>query len=912
MKSWIRDIFITLLLLSVFAWAGLEFYRDLHSQITNEGGEVIGEITFIENGAQRKFADRAVWGDLETSTPLYNYDSLRTIEDSRATIRLIDGTEISLASNTYIVLEWGEESQNIEFLGGNISAERKGEGTSTLRIKAEDTVIALDTATVTLDKKEGDSINLSVDEGTIDVTVGDKTQSIEKNFRASIQDDIRVEQEAVTLKSPANNRLLVTTAATVPIRFEWEQSLDLENMTLEVAEFQDFRSAERLIPEGNQSFLTRETLPGTYFWRIRGSYGDGNPYFSSANRVVLIRDNSPSLQVPAMDEVFQYRRTLPDLAFSWENSGLTNTTRLQIATDAAFSNLVTDISSSNNFYTQREIPGGDYFWRVIPEYNTASKISYTPPEIRRFRVEYDETVDPPELILPADKEEINPLKVREGLRFSWLADKEISTYHLLVSRDPEMREPLVDEWINRNSYLEEEMPEQGRYFWQVDGLDRENQPVPPSEIRDFTILAARIYITPDKPAPGSLQITESYDSTLFSWDSSLQGPFEVQIFREDNTLVPLLTKRTEPPSATLPLPGEGNYYWQVSVLNEEGLVDIISEQVPFTMVDKLGKPVIQTPQENQSFSLLGDNPLKIQWIPIPDAAYYNAQLVPENPNDPTLRKQGTTEPVWLIEDKARLRAGNYTLSVEAFQPIDEELINQSGVSLRKFTLDRVQSYSRPVLTYPVPGRNLSRMTILEQSPSFRWTQSPPLPKQQIRLSRSADFATTLLDEELTVQNRPIPDLTPGTYYLQILSRDAQDNPAPPSELYSFEVTPVPALPDPSILEPVSGAVLDMQNRDYLTFRWSPSRGAGYYDLKLISEATGNLIIHQEKATGSQYNFSRLEDLDVGFFRVEIRAIREREGEVFQQSSLQTRTFELTLPEITEVPEILSPELQYVQ
>ena len=59
MRSWIKDILLTLILASVFLLAGREFYRDLTSQITNEGGEIIGEITFIENGAQRKFAGRS-------------------------------------------------------------------------------------------------------------------------------------------------------------------------------------------------------------------------------------------------------------------------------------------------------------------------------------------------------------------------------------------------------------------------------------------------------------------------------------------------------------------------------------------------------------------------------------------------------------------------------------------------------------------------------------------------------------------------------------------------------------------------------------------------------------------------------------------------------------------------------------
>jgi hypothetical protein len=73
-----------------------------------------------------------------------------------------------------------------------------------------------------------------------------------------------------------------------------------------------------------------------------------------------------------------------------------------------------------------------------------------------------------------------------------------------------------------------------------------------------------------------------------------------------------------------------------------------------------------------------------------------------------------------------------------------------------------------------------------------------------------------------------------------------------------------------------------------------------------------MIFHQEKMTSTGYTFNRLEDLDIGQFRMEIQAFRDRQGEVFQKSAPRTLTFELTLPEITEVPEILSPELQYAQ
>jgi len=913
MKSLIKDSFVTLLLLSLFSWAAYKFYTDLNSQITHEGGEVIGEITFVKNSAQRKFSSRAVWGELETSAPVYNFDSLRTIEDSSAVIRLIDGTEITLAANTYIVLEWGEEEQSIEFLGGNISAERTGEaGSGTLQIKAEDTVIALDSASVTLDKKEGEELGLSVGEGAIDITKGNETRSVEENFRASIGDDIMVEQDAVTLKTPANNRLLVTTSASVPVTFTWERNLPLEEQRLEISEYSDFRSVERYEPDPGTLSYDLTTLPGTYHWRIAGKYSDGTPYFSSANRTVIIRDNAPNLQVPEMDEEFQFRKTPPDMAFSWEAAQLSNTSRLQVASEPGFSSMITDLPGSNNFHTLRELPEGEYYWRVIPEYTAADLVAYSAPEIRRFRVVQDETVDPPFLILPADEEQVNPLKTKEGLRFSWRADREIGSYHLTVARDAAMTDPIADQWINRNSWLMETLPEEGDYYWQVDGLDRENKQVPPSGIRRFSVLEAVIYIRPVKPAADDLMIVESYDSTLFSWDSSLEGPYRVELYRQENALLPLLTQDFRASPGTIPLPGPGEYYWQAGVLDSEGDTVINSEQVPFRMVQRLLPPEISRPLEEESLSIVGDNSLDILWQPVPGASYYSVYLKPDNPSNPSLKQDRLTAPAWRIDDKRMLRADNYTLNVQAHQELEEGVLNSSRPSQIRFGLDRVQSYGQPRLIYPAEGQQLSQLTILEQQPSFRWSQTPPLPRQQLRLSTDPGFATMVLDEKLESLVRPIPDLPVGTYYLQILSEDTEENPGPPSPVYSFQVTPIPDLPLPAVQEPRAGEVIDMEVRNDISFRWLTVAGADYYTLSMFRNDSVLPLFREEKLTTTQYTFNKLEELDVGSFRIEIQAVREKEGDVLQQSPVVTVPFELTLPEITELPEILSPELQYAR
>ena len=407
-------------------------------------------------------------------------------------------------------------------------------------------------------------------------------------------------------------------------------------------------------------------------------------------------------------------------------------------------------------------------------------------------------------------------------------------------------------------------------------------------------------------------IVESYDRTPFSWDSSLEGPYEIQIFREDNALVPLMTQQVLGSPSSLPLPGAGNYYWQVGVLDRDGNTVIKSEQTPFRMADKLEQPEIQLPQADASLSVVGDNALEIQWLPVPGGVYYNAELIPANRNFPTLRKTETSETSWIIEDKSSLRVGDYTLKVQAFNRIDEEYLNSSDPSLRRLSLSKVQGYSKPVLVYPAQEQDISRLTILEQKPFFRWTQSPPLPIQQIRVSRDPGFSTTVLDEQLSTLNRVIPDLPIGTYYLQLLSQDREGNDSPPSSLYTFHITAIPSLPTPGVSEPVSGAVIDMQEKDELNFRWTPVNRAEYYDLKLKRNDKGSLVFHQEKLTATGYTFNRLEDLDVGGYTLEIQAFREKDGKIFQQSDLLSIPFELTLPEITVLPEILSPELQYAR
>ncbi len=909
MKSLIKDFFLTALLLSIFGWAGYEFFQDLNGEIRNEGGEVIGEISFIENTAQRKFSRRAVWGELEISSPLYNYDSLRTIENSRTSLTLIDGTEITMNANSYIVLEWGEESKNIEFLGGDISAAGS-ESSENLQIRSNNTVIALNKASVSLNKLDGEDISLSVDEGTIDVSRDGRTTSIEENYKASISDEITVEQEAVKLRSPQNNRLIVTTSASVPMEFTWDTILPLRNTRLELAEYKDFISFSDFEAPGSSAAM--DIIPGTYYWRISGTFPDGTAYSSPSNRVVIIRDNAPSQQVPVPDEVFEYRNIPPDMAFSWEASALANGSVLQVASDAGFTSVAREISGPNNFSTLQGLTEGTWYWRVLPQYSSARLIAYSSPEIRRFSIVKNDSLEPPRLILPAPDESVNPLKLREGLRFSWKADREIGSYHLVVASDSEMNAPIVDQWLSRNSFLMEELPPVGDYYWMVEGLDRENRAVPPSPVRRFDVLEAVLSINTLRPAAESLNIVESFDNIPFAWESTLEGPYRVEVFRDGSGGTPLFSQTSNALSMNLVLPGAGKYSWQASAVDSGGNTVIASTQTPFEMVYRLSTPRFTEPDEGEALSLLGSTPLTIEWQPVGGAQYYSAELIPRDPAYPTLTREASPDTTWTISDKSLLNTGVYTLQVQAHQRLENGVINSSASAIRSFSLDRLLDYQAPRLTYPANGQRLSKLVLIENQPSFRWIQTPTLPRQKIRLSRDPNFSSLILDEERSVLSRRIPDLDTGVYYLQLSSRDDEGNSSPDSAIYSFEVTPVPPLPAVTSFQPLPGETLDMQTRDSLDFNWSAVPGTSYYRITLSSAETGKTVFKEDKWSGTNYNFSKLEDLDVGAFRFDVQAVRELDGRVFQESSVLSVPFQLTLPEIDEIPDILSPELQYAR
>ena len=84
------DLVIVLLCCAGAIASGVLFWKEYNRTLTKLNEEPIGTIVFKKRTAQRKFSDRVVWDTLKQESPVYNGDTIRTIDQSEASITFRD------------------------------------------------------------------------------------------------------------------------------------------------------------------------------------------------------------------------------------------------------------------------------------------------------------------------------------------------------------------------------------------------------------------------------------------------------------------------------------------------------------------------------------------------------------------------------------------------------------------------------------------------------------------------------------------------------------------------------------------------------------------------------------------------------------------------------------------------------
>lgn len=229
--------------------------------------------------------------------------------------------------------------------------------------------------------------------------------------------------------------------------------------------------------------------------------------------------------------------------------------RVQIATDRAFENLLSDYTSVSLPLRGGELPDGAYWLRIrgrdhsgLEGYEAAMPIKI------KARPE------PPFVIAP----QRDAILTDQHPVFQWTTRPDIVHYLLMISQEEDFSVPVIFEKGLTDPHFRVTTPlAPGTYWWRIASVSETEGVGPFSDPLTFRV-----------PIPGPLlDSTDINDAEItFSWPSAAPGQYFHFQFARDEAFQNILTDmRTHEPSVTLARPDSGRYYLRIKVIEEDGV-----------------------------------------------------------------------------------------------------------------------------------------------------------------------------------------------------------------------------------------------------------------------------------------------------------------------------------------------------
>jgi hypothetical protein len=186
----LADVLVVLICLGGAFFGIYMFWQDLNKTLSKLSDTPVGIISYKYNGVQRRFSDRFVWSQLQTESPVYNGDIIRTADLSDAIVTFQNENSIDLAENCLIQIFYGADGGRIELSGGTLTANSKNGG---LVIASGGKELRLSAGSTVTTNSTGTDLDIQVTSGTVTLNSGGLVQTIEAGTAATITADGRIE-----------------------------------------------------------------------------------------------------------------------------------------------------------------------------------------------------------------------------------------------------------------------------------------------------------------------------------------------------------------------------------------------------------------------------------------------------------------------------------------------------------------------------------------------------------------------------------------------------------------------------------------------------------------------------------------------------------------------------------------------
>lgn len=570
-------------------------YADFTRKIDAGDLKQIGTITFKREVAQRKYQAQVVWEEVDQNFPVYNNDSIRTSELSEAVIHLNDGTDISVDENSMIMLSTLENAININFEHGSISANRSGiSGTdiSAINIKSMDATVSVDKGNIQLTQLENQELDLTVSDGQAKVKDAKGETVVKVNEKALISSDrqeTKIVQLSFNLKTPSPNRYIVSDSTKTDVSFEWGVEGKFRNITWELSSDRAFAKPLRSIRVTGDNRVTYGIEEGVWFWRISAvNQETGKNEYSDTAKFNVLYKKPPKIISPLAEEIITHSAAFNAVSFKWLDPDNTADYTLEISADKDFTTILSSVKTTLNNIAVDNINPGRYFCRIKSALNIGGEVFVKNSSAVSFVVEKAREITPVRLLSPPKGSKIDQdLLKSKGLVLTWGSDPVFTSYDLEIARNADFTDIISKEKRTVNFFEMTGTPDEGTYYWRVQGniSGTENVPFSESSIFSVTVKEVLSLVSPSNDEEIKIPSDRKDNMVRFIWKKvSTAGTFRIQLAgNPEFTKARILNFKNEN-EGQISIPESGEYYWRVTLTDNKGNELMKSETGRFTAV----------------------------------------------------------------------------------------------------------------------------------------------------------------------------------------------------------------------------------------------------------------------------------------------------------------------------------------
>ncbi len=614
MKFWTKGTILILICLAVTAGSVFALYKELTDRISKNSADSIGTITFKKKNAERKYSEYVIWEDITSNSPVYNYDSLRTFKGSAAYIKLKNGAEISLDEDTMIVLIVDEKGLKINFDSGSISA-KSGGSSENISLNTKDVSISMKKGELAV-KKGKDSVDVNVSSGTaaIDAGGGD-IKKIDSNTSAQITNGkTEVKKVSVLQEFPSDHTFFVTYKNTGSIDLKWKSDSSSEE-TVQISKDSGFSDIVYTKKTSGRNLKT-DIQAGDYYWRIVSGSGS-----SSIRKFTMLKDSTPELIYPGINEKVSVAGDEESVNFKWSRSEYVSAYEFELANEQNPDKPIKKLKTIQNTFSVESIPAGSLSWKVNRIYPDGFVVLDNKVYSNRFNLE--RTIFTRVRPKPLHDGEMQASTLSENIIFNWESGKGIKNYTVDLSFDSDFKNKIKSSTVTMSFYNSGKLPE-GRYYWRVTANYEKGEPLVSETVP--------LVVTPPKPV---INLTPDNGSTFpasaetlkFSWkDPSDVRNYSFEVSADSDFRKIITSSKTDITNHILKNPGQGKFYWRVSIIDKTGTYIAKGEPRNFIIAGSLQKPSNLSPSNMSSINLDNTDVIKFHWDKVAGADSYELEI----------------------------------------------------------------------------------------------------------------------------------------------------------------------------------------------------------------------------------------------------------------------------------------------